>query len=107
MSNPFDLNNLGGLMAGMQQTVMRIKAEAEAARVVGESRDGLVKVTATGGQEIVAVEISDDAFEDDNVVDLEDLIMEATNNALQGAKELMAQKMSALTGGLPMPPGLF
>ena len=55
----------------------------------------------------MSVEISDDAFEDDNVVDLEDLIMEATNNALQGAKELMAQKMSALTGGLPMPPGLF
>jgi nucleoid-associated protein EbfC len=38
---------------------------------------------------------------------LEDLIVAATNNALTKGKEVMAQKLSALTGGLPLPPGLL
>lgn len=105
MSNPFDLNALGPLMAGFQQNIMRIKAEAETTHVEGQAGGGAVRVTVTGAQEMVAVRISPAAFEDREM--LEDLVVAATNDALRKAKEMMAQKMSALTGGLPLPPGLF
>ncbi|MCK6523422.1 YbaB/EbfC family nucleoid-associated protein [Myxococcota bacterium] len=105
MSNPFDINNLGSMMQGLQQNMMRIKAEAEAAEVEGSAGGGLVTVVATGGQKVLSVRISPSAMDDREM--LEDLIVAATNNALTKGKELMAQKLSALTGGLPLPPGLL
>ena len=36
---------------------------------------------------------------------LEDLIVAAHNDAKQKAEQTMAEKMQALTGGLPLPPG--
>ena len=105
MSNPFDLDGLGGLMQGFQQNIQRMKAEAEAARVEGQAGGGLVRVVATGTQEIVSVSIAEACMDDREM--LEDLIHAATNDALRQAREVMSEKMSALTGGLPLPPGLF
>ncbi|MEP6654297.1 MAG: YbaB/EbfC family nucleoid-associated protein, partial [Myxococcales bacterium] len=38
---------------------------------------------------------------------LEDLVVGAVNLALARAKELAKQEMAQVTGGLPMPPGMF
>ena len=38
---------------------------------------------------------------------LEDLVVEATNDALKKAQGILASKMSGLLGGLPLPPGLL
>ncbi|MED5370830.1 MAG: YbaB/EbfC family nucleoid-associated protein [Myxococcota bacterium] len=101
----FDLNNLQGMMAGLQQRMMQAKQEAEATEVTGKSGGGLVQVTATGGQEIRKVSIDPGAMDDREM--LEDLIHAATNDALRQAKEVVAAKMSEATGGLPLPPGLM
>ena len=50
MSNPFDGNNpfggagLGGLMAGFQQQMQQVQAQAASTVVMGEAGGGLVKV---------------------------------------------------------------
>lgn len=105
MSNPFDLNDLGGLMSGLQQRMAQLKAEVAATEVSGEAGGGLVKVTVNGEFETLAVSIQEGALEDREM--LEDLIVAAQNDAVRRAKELMASKVSELTGGLPLPPGML
>ena len=100
----FDLNNIGGLMAGMQQRMAQIKDEAALARVEGQAGGGLVKVVASGDQNIVSVSLAPGALEDPEL--LEDLLVAATNDALRLSKEHMAKSLEGLTGGLPLPPGL-
>ncbi|MCB9682432.1 MAG: YbaB/EbfC family nucleoid-associated protein [Alphaproteobacteria bacterium] len=101
----FDLGGLAGMLGGFQQNLQRLQAEANATQVTGEAAGGLVKVTATGGQEIVAVAIAPDAMDDREL--LEDLVRAAVNDALTKAQEASAAKLRALTAGLPIPPGLI
>ncbi len=101
----FDLNNLQGMMAGLQQRMMQAKADAEATEVTGQAGGGMIKVVATGGQQIVSVSIDPAAMDDREM--LEDLIHAATNDALRQAKEVVAAKMKDATGGMPLPPGLM
>lgn len=101
----FDLNNLQGMMAGLQQRMMQAKADAEATQVTGQAGGGMIKVIATGGQQIVSVSIDPSAMDDREM--LEDLIHAATNDALRQAKEVVAAKMQDATGGMPLPPGLM
>ena len=101
----FDPNNLGGLMSGFQQQVEQLQQQAAATEVEGQAGNGLVVVVANGAQEIVRVKIQDAALEDREL--LEDLIVAASNDALRQGKEVMAQKLGALTGGLGLPPGLL
>lgn len=97
----FDMNALGGMMANIQ----RIQAEAVDARVEGQAGGGLVKVVANGKQEVISVTISDDVMDDREM--LEDLVTAAVSDALRKSREYLAAQMQAVTGGLPMPPGLF
>ncbi len=97
----FDMSALGGMMAGIQ----RIQAEALEARVEGAAGGGLVKVVANGKQEVLSVSISEGATEDLEL--LEDLVTAAVSDALRKSREYLATQMQAVTGGLPIPPGLF
>lgn len=101
----FDMNNLQGMMAGLQQRMLQAKADAEATQVTGQAGGGMIKVIATGGQQIVSVSIDPSAMDDREM--LEDLIHAATNDALRQAKEVVAAKMKDATGGMPLPPGLM
>lgn len=101
----FDPSKLGGLMAGVQQQMERLQAEAAATEVQGQSGNGLVTVVANGAQELVRVTIQPAALEDREL--LEDLIVAAANDALRQGKEVMAARLGALAGGMGLPPGLL
>lgn len=105
MSLPFDLNAFGPLLSGFQQRLEQLKAEAAEVEVTGRSGGGLVVVTANGKLEVVSVQITPEAHEDREL--LEDLVAAATNDALRQAREVLAEKVGVLTGGLPLPPGLL
>lgn len=101
----FDLGGLSGLLGSLPQRIAALKAEAAATQVVGQAGGGLVKVTATGAQEILAVAIAPAAFDDREL--LEDLVKAATNDALRLAATAASEKLQQLTAGLPIPPGLL
>jgi nucleoid-associated protein EbfC len=103
MSSPFDA--LGPLMAGFQSQVQKLKDEAAKVEVEGTAGGGAVKIVMNGKQEVVRVALQDSSLGDREM--LEDLIAAATNDALRRSKEALAEKLSALTGGLPIPPGLI
>ena len=61
---------------------------------------GAVKVKISGKKEIVAVELSEEVVDPDDIEMLQDLIMAATNEALRMMEEESTEAMSQIAGGL-------
>jgi len=101
----FDFGNLGALMGGFQQKMADMQAKQRELRVTGTAGGGLVTVVATGEFEIESVTISEEAYQDREL--LEDLVRAATSEALRQVRQTMKENMSAITGGLPIPPGML
>ena len=83
-------------MMALQEEVGRKKVEATAG-------GGMVTVEANGKQEIVSIKIDPEVVSKDDVQMLEDLVLAACNEALRKSRELVAQEMGKLTGGLKIP----
>lgn len=87
----------------MQAKMDEIQAQLEEERIEGTAGGGMVKVIANGNQEVLEVKIEKEVVDPDDIEMLEDLIVAAVNQAQQNARELAAERMSALTGGLKIP----
>ena len=95
--------NLQRMAQQMQRDMARVQAELDAAVVEGSAGGGVVRATASGKQEILAIAIDPSAVDPDDVEMLQDLVLTAVNDALRASRDLAEQKMSAVTGGLRIP----
>jgi len=98
--------NIGQLMQQaqkMQENLKKAQEEMASQEVTGEAGGGLVKVVMNGRHEVRRVTIDPDVGDDREMI--EDLVAAAVNDAVNRVQELMQEKMSGLTGGMPMPPG--
>ncbi len=94
----------GGMMQQLQRLqkqMEEIQAQLAEETVTASAGGGAVKVTMTGDQKCRAVEISPDLLKDADAEMLQDLVLSAVNLALEQSRELAAQRMGPLTGGLP------
>ncbi|WP_281168428.1 YbaB/EbfC family nucleoid-associated protein [Desulfovirgula thermocuniculi] len=90
----------------MQAEMMRLQEELAGRTVEATAGGGAVKAVANGRQEIVALEIKPEAVDPEDVEMLADLIISAVNGALARSREMVAQELGKITGGLSLP-GLF
>lgn len=97
------MGNLQRMAQQMQQEMVRIQAELEAATVEGSAGGGVVSATVTGQQELVSITIDPSVVDAEDVEMLQDLVVAAVNDALRASRDLAAQKMGPLTGGLKIP----
>lgn len=100
---------LGDLMKQAQRLkaeMDRIQAEAATKTVEGSAGGGMVTTVANGKGELLSVKIDPAVMREEDLEMLQDLITAAANDALRKARELLAQEVSRLTGGLGLP-GLF
>ncbi len=98
---------LAGLMKQAQQMQENMKKAQEQLgqiEVEGQSGAGLVKVTMTCRNDVKRIVIDPSLLADDKDM-LEDLVVAAMNDALRNAEQTAAEKMGAMTAGLPLPPG--
>jgi nucleoid-associated protein EbfC len=95
--------NLQRMAQQMQRDMARVQAELEAAVVEGSAGGGVVRATASGKQEVLAIVIDPSAVDPDDVDMLQDLVLAAVNEALRASRDLADQKMAAVTGGLRIP----
>lgn len=118
---PKGLRDLIQTAQKIQAEVARIKDELSSKTAEGESGGGLVRCVVSGTGEVLELNIDPrlttlsglsggsagaaDAATSAKM--LEDLVVGAVNVALARAKELAKQEMAQVTGGLPMPPGMF
>src|SRR5258706_12362295 len=87
----------------MQADMAKAQEELGAMTVEGSAGGGAVVVVMTGTQECKEVRIKKEAVDPDDVETLEDLMRAATTDALAKSKQLAADKLSGLTGGLKLP----
>src|SRR6266480_4204948 len=101
-------NQLAGLMKqaqAMQDNLKKAQEELATIEVEGQSGAGLVKVTMTCKHDVKRVAIDPSLLADDKDM-LEDLVAAAVNDAARKVEAAVQEKMSALTGGLGLPPGM-
>jgi DNA-binding YbaB/EbfC family protein len=92
--------------AELQSKMQTMQAELEAVEVEGVSGGGVVKVTMSGKGDLKGVKIDDSLLKPEEKEIVEDLLVAAHADARKKLESVMADKMKALTGGLPLPPGL-
>jgi hypothetical protein len=103
------MKNFAEMMKQAQQLQGRMaemQAEMERTQIEGRSGGGMVVVTLNGKGDMTGVNIDASLLKLGEGEILEDLIVAAHADAKSKVEEAMKEKMKALTGGLPLPPGL-
>jgi DNA-binding YbaB/EbfC family protein len=96
--NPMDMmGQLQKLQEQLQATQAQLAEEVVTASVGG----GAVTVSVTGDQRCQSVEIDSDLLQEGDIEMLQDLMLTAINSALEKSRELAADRLGPLTGGLP------
>ena len=98
-----------GLMkqaAELKSKMEAMQAELERIEVDGTAGGGLVTVRLSGKGEMKGVKIDESLIKPQEKEILEDLLVAAHANARRKAEAMVQEKMKAVTGGLPLPPGL-
>ena len=88
----------------MQERMQQTQEELAKLEVTGESGAGMVKVTMTCNHNVRRVDIDPSLMDDDKEM-IEDLVAAAINDAVRRVQETSKEKMSEVTGGMPLPPG--
>ena len=96
----FDMEKLMQQAAQMQAQAERIQAEAAQETANSSVGGGLVKVTANGAGEVIAIEISPDAIDADDPEALADLVLSGVNEALRSARASVEAKAQRLLGDM-------
>src|SRR6476619_4863492 len=99
---------LAGLMKqaqAMQDNLKKAQDELATIEVEGQSGAGLVKVVMTCKHDVKRVAIDPSLLGDDKDM-LEDLVAAAVNDAVRKVEATVQEKMSSVTAGLPLPPGM-
>ena len=97
---PGNMTNLMKQAQRMQRQMEEKTKELEEKQYTATAGGGAVSVTVSGKKEVVAVKISPEAVDPDDVEMLEDLIVAATNEAFHQMEAESRAVMSELTGGL-------
>jgi len=100
--------NIGQLMKQaqmMQDNMRRMQEQLASIEVEGQSGGGTVKVVMTCKHEVRRVTIDPSLAADDREM-LEDLVAAAFNDAARRVDAMVAEKMSGVTAGMGLPPGL-
>ncbi|MGH6735686.1 MAG: YbaB/EbfC family nucleoid-associated protein [Methyloceanibacter sp.] len=90
----------------LQGRMAEMQAEMERTTCEGRAGGGLVVVTLNGKGEMSGIKVDASLLKPDEGEILEDLIVAAHADAKAKVEATMKEKMQALTGGLPLPPGL-
>src|SRR2546423_11237579 len=96
----FDMDKLMQQAAQMQEQVARMQQEAEQETAQSSVGGGLVKVTANGAGDVVAIEISPDAIDPDDPEALADLVLAGVNEALRSARAGVDAKAQQMLGDM-------
>jgi nucleoid-associated protein EbfC len=94
----------GGMMnqlAKLQEQLQATQAQLAEEIVTGTAGGGAVKVSVTGDQRCTSIEIDPELLNDADAEMVQDMLLAAFNNALDASRQLAAERLGPLTGGLP------
>ncbi len=100
------LAGLGSLLKHAQQISGRMQGlndELRSRRATGSAGGGLVEIEVNGLVEVLRCRIDDSLVKQGDRELLEDLVAAAINQAVARSKELHAEAIKSLTGGMELP----
>ena len=98
------MGNLMKQAQKMQEDMQKAQEELANMEVTGEAAGGLVKVTMTGKHAVRKVEIDPSLLDDREM--LEDIVAAAVNDAVNRVATTTQERMSDMTAGINLPPGM-
>jgi DNA-binding YbaB/EbfC family protein len=96
--------NFGDMMKQIQQAgekMQDVQKQLEKLVAYGEAGGGMVKVSVSGKQKLLSLTIDPDLMDDREMV--QDLVLAATNNALDESARLAQEEIGKVTGGMMNP----
>lgn len=105
MFNKGQLSDLMKQAQTMQDKMKKVQDSLADIEVEGQSGGGLVKVLMTCRYVTKRVIIDPTLLSEDQEM-LEDLVAAAVNDAVRRVETLSQEKMSEVTAGMPLPPGM-
>jgi nucleoid-associated protein EbfC len=106
----------GGNMGMMMKQLQKMQEDMEVARQQLETETvtvsvggGAITIVITGHQRVQSITLNPeliDTADSEWVVDLQDLLTAAVNQAIEQSQTMAANKMESITGGLGNMPGL-
>ena len=92
--------------AQLQSKMQELQAELDQMEIEGTAGGGMVTVTLTGKGDLKSVKLDDSLIKPGEKEIVEDLLVAAHADAKRKSEAILQDKMKALTGGLPLPPGM-
>jgi nucleoid-associated protein EbfC len=102
------LANLGALLKGAQQLggqMGQLTEEMRKRRVTGTAGAGMVEIEVNGLMEVLRCSIDPQLLAQTDRELIEDLVVAAVNQAIGKGKQMHADSIRDITGGLPLPGG--
>ncbi len=90
----------------MQQKMVKMQEELEASEFTGTAGGGAVTITMSGKFEVTAVKIDPEAFNAEDIAELEVMVLAAARDAFNRATEAQQKMLGNVTGGMRIP-GMF
>jgi len=100
------VNNMSSMMKQaqkLQKKMLKMQEELATKTVEATAGGGMVKVIANGSQKIEAITLEPEVVDPEDIEMLQDLILAATNDALNKSQEMVSAQMGKLTGGMNIP----
>jgi DNA-binding YbaB/EbfC family protein len=93
--------NMMGQIQKLQEQIQLAQAQLAEETVTATAGGGAVSITVTGDQRCIKVEINPEILEDADAEMIQDMLLAAFNSALDKSRELAANRLGPLAGGLP------
>ncbi len=97
------LLQLLGQAKTIQEKMAKVQQELRKKTVEATAGGGMVTVKVNGQGQVLSIKIEPEVVDSKDVEMLEDLVLAAVNEGLRKARELMAEEMGKIAGGLNIP----
>jgi nucleoid-associated protein EbfC len=101
-----NFNELMKQAAELKSKMEAMQAELDRLEIEGAAGGGLVSVTLSGKGDLRNARVDESLLKPDQKEIVEDLLVAAHADAKRKLEATLAERMQALTGGLPLPPGM-
>lgn len=95
----------GDIFGNLEEQQKAVNEKLATLRIEAEAGNGAVRVTADGNQKILNISINREGLDWDDQEQVEDLVLEAVNRALDASKEKSEEEAQNLVKNI-LPPGM-
>ncbi len=87
----------------VQEQIIKMQEELKEREIETSAGGGAITVKVNGKQELIAIKISPEVVDPDDIEMLEDLVIAAVNEGIRQSQEMVSTEMAKITGGFNIP----